>query len=287
MRAIVSVGMPVYNGERFVEQAIDSILAQTFTNFELVISDNASDDRTAEICQRHAARDSRIRYIRQGVNIGAPRNFNFVFHQSGGQYFKWAAANDICAPTLVEACKAVLDCRPDVVSAFAKTALIDEQGQVFKEHEDNLAVGQARASERFIHVVEHMQLNNIHAGLFRAHALRKTGLEPRYPSGDLVMIAALSLYGRFFELPERLFYRRLAPGTATPYLDKGEIDRLHYPSGGLRMNVPLCRRWFGYVGAVLRSSVDVNEKRRAVTYLLKRLYWYRKSYLNELRESFL
>ena len=88
---LVSIGMPVFNGEDYVEAALDSILTQTFTNFELIISDNASTDRTEEICNDFADSDDRIRYYRQEKNLGAAANFNRVFELSSGKYFKWAA----------------------------------------------------------------------------------------------------------------------------------------------------------------------------------------------------
>ena len=90
----VSIGMPVYNGEKFIEEALDSLLIQTFTDFELIISDNASTDATESICCNYAKRDSRIRYIRQTENLGALRNFQFVLNQANGDYFMWAACDD-------------------------------------------------------------------------------------------------------------------------------------------------------------------------------------------------
>jgi len=92
---MVSIGMPVFNGEAFLCEAIDSLLEQTFTDFELVISDNASTDETQSICRKYASRDSRIRYIRQPENQGALANFQYVLDNSNGQYFMWAAADDL------------------------------------------------------------------------------------------------------------------------------------------------------------------------------------------------
>ncbi|MCT7961886.1 glycosyltransferase family 2 protein [Laspinema sp. D1] len=90
----VSIGMPVYNGEPFIREALDSLLAQTFTDFELIISDNASTDGTEAICQEYAAKDKRIRYIRQTENRGAAANFQFVLDEAVGEYFMWAAHDD-------------------------------------------------------------------------------------------------------------------------------------------------------------------------------------------------
>lgn len=91
----VSIGLPVFNGERFLAEAVESLLAQGFRDFELIISDNASTDRTGEICRRMAERDPRIRYLRQVRNIGAPANFTHVFDEARGDFFMWAAADDV------------------------------------------------------------------------------------------------------------------------------------------------------------------------------------------------
>ncbi len=91
----VSIGMPVYNGAQFIREALDSLLAQTFTNFELIISDNASTDDTEAICRDYAVKDARIRYVRQAKNLGATANFKFVLDEAVGEYFMWAAADDV------------------------------------------------------------------------------------------------------------------------------------------------------------------------------------------------
>jgi glycosyltransferase involved in cell wall biosynthesis len=98
----VSIGMPVYNGEKFIREALDSLLVQTFTDFELIISDNASTDATELICREYAARDLRIYYVRHEVNRGAPANFQFVLDKARGKYFMWAAADDVRSPDFIE-----------------------------------------------------------------------------------------------------------------------------------------------------------------------------------------
>src|ERR1700741_97664 len=123
---MISIGMPVCNGERFLAEAIESLLAQTCADFELIISDNASTDRTAEIAGAFAARERRVRYIRQPHNLGAARNWNYVVEAATGPYFKWASANDRCDPTFLEKCLAVLRQDQRVVLCYGRTALIDD-----------------------------------------------------------------------------------------------------------------------------------------------------------------
>ena len=97
----LSVGLPVYNGETYIGQSIESLLGQSYEDFELIISDNASTDSTADICRHYGKQDPRIRYVRQPRNIGLSPNHNFVVQQARGEYFKWAAADDLCAPTFL------------------------------------------------------------------------------------------------------------------------------------------------------------------------------------------
>src|SRR6516164_196463 len=111
----LSIGLPVYNGEKYLAESLDSLLGQTFEDFELIISDNASTDSTGDICQRYAKQDSRIRYIRQPRNIGLAANHNFVIGQARGDLFKWAADDDLCARDLVRDCVDALDEYPRVV----------------------------------------------------------------------------------------------------------------------------------------------------------------------------
>ena len=125
----VSIGLPIYNAEQFLEETLRSLLSQTVPDFELIITDNASTDNTQNICQAYAARDDRIRYYRNEQNIGCDPNFNRVFSLSRGKYFKWAAFDDVCAPNFLEVCLEVLDNEPQVILCYPKTKLIDLEGK--------------------------------------------------------------------------------------------------------------------------------------------------------------
>ena len=127
----LSIGMPVYNGERYLAEAFDCFLAQTFQDFEIVVCDNASTDHTAEICRSYAERDPRIRYYRNEKNLGAIPNFNRVFELSQSPLFKWAAHDDLYHPRYLETCIRILDENPDVILAHSKTAFVDDRGESF------------------------------------------------------------------------------------------------------------------------------------------------------------
>ena len=122
----VSIGLPVYNGERFISAAIESILSQNYQDLELIILDNASTDRTGEICRSYAETDRRVRYFRNIQNVGAAANFNLAFQLARGIYFKWAASDDLCRPAFIERCVELLDAQPDAVLAFPDPEFVNE-----------------------------------------------------------------------------------------------------------------------------------------------------------------
>lgn len=207
----VSIGMPVYNGERFLREAVDSILGQTFEDFELIISDNGSADRTREICEEYAARDRRVRYYRNERNVGAAKNFARVFELASGEYFKWAAYDDVCAPALIERCVEVLNRMPSVVLSYARTVIIDVAGRPVKKWNDNLNLRSPRASERYRRYHERFHHDATCYPLFGvmlAHVLRRTPLLPGYIASDQILLGELALRGEFYEVPEYLFFQR-------------------------------------------------------------------------------
>jgi len=123
---MVSIGMPVFNDKSYLSQAIDSVLNQTFTDFELIISDDGSTDGSEAICKQYANNDTRICYIRQPQNLGVSRNMEFLLKQAKGKYFMWAGDDDILAPTFVETLIKLLDKNTDAVLAFCPTVFINE-----------------------------------------------------------------------------------------------------------------------------------------------------------------
>lgn len=151
----VSVGLPVYNGERYLAAAIESILAQTYGDFELLLCDNASTDATPEICRRYAAADPRVRYVRHPENLGAAENYNVAFRLARGRYFRWAAHDDLLEPRLLERCTAELDAAPEsVVLCYPRTVLVDDEGRHLRVHEDLMDLREARPHQRLRHVVQ-------------------------------------------------------------------------------------------------------------------------------------
>ena len=206
----LSIGLPVYNGERFLPEALDSILGQTYSDFELIVSDNGSRDRTQEICRAYAAKDRRIRYARSDTNRGAAWNFNNVFKLSAGKYFKWAAHDDVCAPEFLARCVEVLERDPGIVLCFPRTVQIDERGveEKKRDHIDLPNLGSLRAHERFHDIVAKRHGCEAVFGVIRTDVLRRTPLIGNYMASDKVLLALLAARGRLHELPDYLFFQR-------------------------------------------------------------------------------
>jgi glycosyltransferase involved in cell wall biosynthesis len=207
----VSIALPVYNGERYLREALDSLLAQTYRDFELIICDNASTDATAAICAHYAARDPRIRYCRHARNIGATANFNGAFALARGVYFKWAAHDDLLQPTWLERCVAALDQAPDAVLCQSLVKLVDDAGECLEIY-DHTAFGtdSPRPSVRFAARLRPHDCQEIFA-LIRADALRRTALMGYHLGGDRTLLIELALMGRFALVPEPLFLNREHP----------------------------------------------------------------------------
>ncbi|MEZ4707759.1 MAG: glycosyltransferase [Caldilineaceae bacterium] len=203
----VSIGLPVYNGEDFLHEAIESILNQTFTDFELIITDNASTDSTAEICQQYAASDARIRYHRNQENIGVANNHNLNFELAHGEYYRWAAHDDVNSPELIEKCVAVLDNDPSVVLCYTQTVSIDASGSKMNVVSLKRATSN-RAYQRFNDLAFRNDYCEPTYGLIRADVLRNTRLERNYTGSDRVMLCEIGFQGKFHEIPEPLFQKR-------------------------------------------------------------------------------
>ena len=259
----VSIGMPVYNGENFIKEAIDSILAQTFKDFELIISDNASTDGTAEICRAYATKEQRIRYYRNEHNLGAAKNYNRVFELSSGEYFRWAAHDDVLAPELIERCVEVLDQDLSVVLCYSKAGKIDQNSALVGIYDDSeMKVDSQKPHERFHDLISIPHICISIFGLIRASALNTTPLIASYVTSDRILLGELSLMGRFYILPEQLFCRRYHPQA----LSSGAYPRLQTRLGWFdsqkagRINFPTWRSGIEYFKAVTRASLSWSER---------------------------
>lgn len=278
----VSIGLPVYNGERFLKEALDSLLAQTYADFELTISDNASTDQTESICHAYEASDRRIRYYRNKENAGAAYNFNRVFELSHGEYFKWATADDVCSPELVARCLSVLDTTPTAVLVCAKTGFIDETGTLVDRYDPGWDLRDDSAHERLRYIIYAGHLVNPYYGLVRTSALSKTQLIRNYSGGDYCVLGELSLLGKFFEIPECLFFRRFYSDASSQHSDDLEWQARFY-NGKTKLTLPCLYRSVGHFTTIVHSQLHIGQKLSLIGSLLHSLLWRRRRLYKELR----
>ena len=258
----VSIGMPVYNGENFLEQALDSLLAQTFGDFELIISDNGSTDRTEQICRNYAARDNRIRYFRYETNRGASWNFNHVFSLARGEYFKWAAHDDVCAPDFLEACVSALDRDPGVVLCFSRMQLVDGEGRPMQNYQTPITLlGSPRPYHRFRGTIrqQHHCCYEVF-GLAHTAVLRQTSLLGNYIGSDLMLLAELALRGRFHEIPAYLFFNRDHPARSIRAHSIHDRSVWFDPKVKRKFIFPRWRWLWEYSRTVPHSELDRGER---------------------------
>ena len=239
---LVSIGIPVYNGERYLRETIESILLQTYSNFELIISDNGSTDTTQEICQRFASQDRRIKYHRNAKNLGAAPNYNLVFELSLGKYFKWADYDDLLTPDFIAKCLDVLEKNPEVIVSYPRAKFIDEKGDFINDYDPQPDASSPKPQVRFGRLLlDHDHRLAQASGLMRASVLRKTVLHGSYPCSDEVLLAHLGLLGRYYEIPDRLFYLRMHPYMSSQGALASERVRVSFFDTSLRGKVVLLK----------------------------------------------
>jgi glycosyltransferase involved in cell wall biosynthesis len=269
----LTLGLPVYNGERFLAQAVDALLGQTFTDFELIISDNASTDGTEQIARGYQAADERVRYLRHPVNRGSAFNHNIVVAQARGEFFKWASDDDLYAPDLLQRCVEALDARPDVVLAHAWTAFIDETGEVSGAQDYPLETDVDDPVIRFRSLLYTQGGDDIY-GVVRTSVMQAVEPHGSYHNADRTLVAELGLQGRFHQVPEPLYFRRDHPGRAeraarglrrrSVNLDPARAGRLRHPV--VRLVAEYVR---AYPAAIARAPLTRRDKLRCLMVFIR------------------
>ena len=256
----VSIGLPVYNAERYLSLALDSLLQQTFRDFEIIISDNASTDETESICKEYVNRDSRIRYERNDKNLGAAANFNRVVDLARGEYFKWSAHDDIHLKYFLERCVHALDERKDAVLSFGLYNVIDEQGHHIRTGNKPVDTGLKEVNKRFISVMQHQLGAPMIWGLIRTEVLRSTPLIATYYKSDLVLLAELSLHGIFVCIPEDLFLHREHANRSVYTRSAHHYVRWLGSKTNKSSTLPMWRALWEYQRAVFRGPISWKDK---------------------------
>jgi Glycosyl transferase family 2 len=206
---LVTVGLLVYNGERYLERALHALLAQDYPQLELVVSDNASTDATSAIGRRAARDDSRIRYVRNRTAVGALENFNLTLARARGIYYMGAGVDDEWKPTMVSRCVGVLEADEDVVVAYPEATLIDLDGRPLDRLTDRVDTRGLGPTDRLRLIREKIRSLHVVSGVVRTDALRAIGGAQRIWAPDVPMVVGLALRGSFAQLPERLFAKRI------------------------------------------------------------------------------
>jgi glycosyltransferase involved in cell wall biosynthesis len=292
----LSVGLPVYNGEKYIAASIEALLGQTFEDFELIISDNASTDATPDICLDYAKADKRIRVIRQPRNLGLAPNHNVVRDAARGEFFKWAAADDLYGRDLFRSCVEALDRYPDVVLAHAYEGVVDVDGNVTQAMEYPLVTDAARPSERFRSFLfgssglfdstdparrGMLRVDNDgilsfcdEYGVIRTEVLRSAKPHGSYHHPDRIIVCELLLRGKFHITPEWLYFRRDTTDrtynvstklrTRCEIMDPARKNRLKHPTARL-----VAEYMLGYVNAIRRAPISPSEKRECYRHLVR------------------
>lgn len=272
----LSLGLPVYNGERFLAACLDSILGQTWGDFELIACDNASTDGTAAMLAEYAARDRRIRIHRAGENRGAAANFNWTFELARGEMFKWCAADDVLQPTYLERCVAALDSQPDAVLAWSGALDIDDDGRVLREIYDNrspMRFDAPAAAERFQQLVcwDHSCISVF--GVVRTPAMRRTSLIGPYVGSDRTFLAELGLQGRLVRIGDDLLLHREHAGRSVNEIADLRRRTVWFDSKARGPAFPHWRLLREYVHAVNASGLPPAERRRCLLGVARWVKW--------------
>ena len=277
--------MPAYNSARTLRSSIDSLLDQTFTDFELIISDNASSDATCAIVEEYAARDPRIVALKQPQNIGANGNYSAVFRAAKGRYFKWASSNDWCAPEFLGRCVARLENHPEAVLVAPRACLFTESPADAVTYPSDVPFDQPDAVDRLVVVCRNLALNNVLNGVVRTEVLRQTRLIDHYPGADIVLVGHIALLGKIVLLDEHLFYRRMDRETATHLMTDDAIHLHHYPKKTLRALFPNWRFMTGWLRAIMSSPLSNRDTRRAMAWALRMAYWRRAGLQRDVMDA--
>jgi glycosyltransferase involved in cell wall biosynthesis len=271
---VVSVCLPVYNGERHLRDAIESVRKQSLESWELLLCDNASTDRTSAYCQEAAASDPRIHYHPAATNRGLAWNFNRAFRLATGRYLLWLGHDDVLGRDYLLRCVEALETRPDAVLCFARNEFIDGQSDHLASADLERAADAPQVEERLMRVLFDHRCEPI-CGVMRVDVLRHTRLHLPYADSDRVLLAELALRGRFVQLPEPLFHRRVHDQQVTSrFTDRWQRSLIFDPAQAGKMSCPVLREARDLCSAIRRAPLRRGERHRCY----KCLYWWLRAH---------
>jgi glycosyltransferase involved in cell wall biosynthesis len=278
----LTIGLPVYNGENFLAEAIEALLGQTYEDFELLISDNSSSDRTESICRTYAKLDSRVRYVRQERNIGRVPNHNFVIERTTTELFKMAAHDDLYARDLLKRCVDALDEHPEAIVAHSWEARVDEDGKLISALSYSAVADTRRAPDRFRSMLFDGWDDYMY-GVIRTSVLRRVHLLGTHHFADRTFNTEFSLHGPFQLVPDWLYFRREHAGRPSDHPDSPSPYTVRTRSAGMdprrasRLTHPMIRLYseyvWGYVRAIRTAPLSAGERRECFYHLGRWLVW--------------
>ncbi len=286
IRPRVSIGLPVYNGGQFVSKAIEAVLGQTFSDLELIISDNASTDSTEEICLAYASRDKRIRYYRNAANVGVNPNYRRVFSLATSEYFKWVTHDDLQTLDFLEKTVPILDRDPGVVVCYPRVVVIDENENVIERRSYGLDTNPdltMRPQDRLGRILWINWGSPPLYGIMRSSVLRKTPLLGSTYAADQILLAELALHGRFYEVPEGLLlHREHTNRSVHTNPSRHALTIFQDPSNAGRIIFPAWRVWRDYMAAIRRAPLSRREQLECGVHMLRWVKYHREEMFEDI-----
>jgi glycosyltransferase involved in cell wall biosynthesis len=268
----VSIGLPVYNGENYIREALESILSQTFRDWELIVSDNASTDATVRICNEYAQRDRRIRVERNLQNLGAAYNYDRVLALARGDYFKWIAHDDTIAPDFIETCVRILDTDPTVVGAGGKGVCIDANGDVLM-HQNEMSMDSPLPSRRYCDQITDLQGFRQIFSVFRTDAVRNCGPTGRWGSCDKNLLARFALQGKAV-IADTMIYTRIHPLQSVKAHTSTHARSVWFdPSLAGRIQFPRWSAVYDYLSGIFAYRMPFTERLKCLGYWMRHMHW--------------
>lgn len=283
----VVIGLPVYNGQKFIAKAIESHLGQTYGDFTLVIADNGSTDSTPAICEDYARKDDRVKVTRSPQNRGILWNHRRVmeFIESPRQYFRWAAADDIMEPDLLRAMVEVLDTRPEVEACVPDTKNIDDDDKIIASMARALDLQQPDVVERAKHILwGHYQMV-IAFGLFRASTLQQLRTRPDYIGWDFVFVWELALRGLMVQPTGSVLLRRFHKGAMSHVKTAKEMKKWVEPNSKAGMAFPHWTWAYERWQALFRTPLTTRQKLSIARLLGRDMRWKRATLAKDVTQA--
>ena len=279
---LVSIGLPVYNGENFIEKTLKCLINQSYKNIEIIISDNASSDKTEEICRYYLKFDKRISYFRNKINKGASWNYNFVFHRSKGTFFKWAAHDDLISLLFIEECVKELIKDQSIPLCHSKVIEINKYDNPIRKYPSCVKLGNKDPIIRFYECVCKPHSQCAVFGVFRSSILGKTRLIEKYSSSDRSLLGEISLRGPIVEIPKYYFFKRSHDKQHFRIFKTKREKYIWYdPNKKSIFILPNWRLFYAHIISILRVPLN----RRVKTFcLVMMLWWMRRNYKGLIKD---